>query len=163
MNAGRLVGYRALGKSLCGLLVALATGGCLDALEPDVGPPVRELCRNEDSDPDVEVSFQNDIVDGIFSPDGANCHKCHTPEGETPIGLELGGLDLSDRASLLLGGTVSRADIVIPGRPCDSVLWQKVTAGPPFGQRMPASGPPFLSPEQIRLIRDWIAEGARAN
>lgn len=163
MSAGRYAEPRT------GAMIAVAAlglglfGGCLDVLEPDVGPPVRELCRNEDSDPAEDVSFAIDIVAGIFSPQAADCHKCHTPDGETPLGLEIGGLDLTDHASLMVGGTVSRADIVIPGRPCDSVLWQKVTAGPPFGGRMPLSGPPFLSPEQIRLIRDWIAEGARDN
>ena len=163
MTAGKAHCPRALSVAFTGALAGLLLSGCLDVLEPDVGPPVRELCRNEDSDPDVDVSFERDIVVGIFSPLGADCHGCHTPEGDTPLGLEIGGLDLSNLTTLRAGGTVSRADIVIPGRPCDSILWQKVTAGPPFGGRMPLSGPPFLNAEQIRLIRDWIAEGARDN
>lgn len=148
------------------LAVALAacalSSGCLDALEPEVGPPVRDICRNQDSDPDTDVSFSADILAGIFARPGS-CHDCHLPGAATPIGVEIGGLDLGSRATLLAGGTVSGADIVIPGQPCESILWQKVTAGPPFGARMPASGPPFLTPEQVQLISDWIAEGARDN
>jgi hypothetical protein len=34
---------------------------------------------------------------------------------------------------------------------------------PPFGSRMPYNGPPFYSPEDRAVLRDWIAEGARNN
>ena len=64
---------------------------------------------------------------------------------------------------MLAGGQNTGASIVVSGMPCDSLLWQKISPGPPFGARMPFNGPPFLSDEQRRLIGDWIAEGARDN
>ncbi len=145
-----------------GVLVAAValSGGCLDMIEPDVGPPTSEICRNEDSDPDTDVSYSIDIAEGIFSQ---LCFDCHHPQGATPLGIEVAGLDLSSYASLRRGGTTSGANIVAEGMPCDSVLWQKLAAGPPFGSRMPLSGPPFLSLQERRLISDWIAEGARDN
>lgn len=156
----RRVGMRTIGISV----VAFALlAGCLEQLEPDVGPPIRDVCRDVDSDPAVDVSFAQDILTGIFALDGRGCHQCHLPNGETPIGVEIGGLDLTNYSTLRQGGIVSGADIVVAQRPCDSILWQKVTAGPPFGARMPASGPPHLSPEEIKLINDWIAEGALDN
>jgi hypothetical protein len=53
--------------------------------------------------------------------------------------------------------------IVIPGKPCDSIIVQKLGLAPPFGARMPYNGPPYLSAAELQLIRDWIAEGALDN
>ena len=75
----------------------------------------------------------------------------------------MGGLDLTSYATLREGGVVSETDIVVPGRPCDSVLVQKISGSPPFGARMPLGGPPYLSEDEQQLVRDWIAEGARDN
>jgi len=145
-----------------GLVAACLVGlaGCLDSLEPDVGPPARALCSDADSDPSVAVRYQADLVDGIFNRAVLHCDKCHTPGGATPIGLLVSGLDLSTYDSLRAGGVQSGGDIVIPGQPCRSLLYQKVQAGPPFGARMPLDGPPYLRGDELRLVADWIAEGA---
>lgn len=147
--------------------IAIAVGvahapGCLD-YHPEVGPPVRERCLDEDSDPGAGVSFATDIVAGIFRNPSVACADCHTASGPTPIGLEVGGLDLASYASLREGGAVAGERIVVPGSPCSSVLVQKVSAGPPFGSRMPQDGPPFLSDRELRRLQDWIFEGALDN
>jgi hypothetical protein len=80
-----------------------------------------------------------------------------------PSGIEQGGLDLGSITSLRAGGRNSGADIVIAGDPCSSLLVQKLESTPPFGSRMPLDGPPYLEPDEIGLIRDWIAEGALEN
>jgi uncharacterized membrane protein len=46
------------------------------------------------------------------------------------------------------------------GDPNASYLVQKIEGHAAEGVRMPASGPP-LSRENIELIRQWIADGAR--
>ncbi|MCG8555991.1 MAG: hypothetical protein MJD61_12000 [Proteobacteria bacterium] len=73
------------------------------------------------------------------------------------------GLDLSTFSTLMAGGTGAAIPIVAPGKPCESLLVQKVGESPPFGTRMPRTGPPFLSDSEIQLIKDWIAEGALEN
>jgi hypothetical protein len=151
---------------VCGLMgcaAAVTAAGCLEAIAPEVGPPAQELCLDVDSDPDRPVRFRADIVDTLFAREEIGCHECHRPAAPTPIGFEVGGLDLSEHATLLAGGVVSRSDIVIPGRPCESILFQKVGVAPPFGGRMPLKGPPFLTEEERGLIHDWIAEGALDN
>ncbi len=65
--------------------------------------------------------------------------------------------------SVMRGGNNSKANIIIATQPCDSILWQKISAGPPFGSRMPFSGPPFLDDGTRLMFSDWIAEGARDN
>jgi len=147
-------------------LLALASAGCydrIDALDPMVGDPIVERCANTDSDPDEEVSFSNEILPVLKKQNVPVGCSCHQPSDPNPIGLEQAGLDLSGYDALLRGGNNSKSAIVVPGQPCDSVLWQKVSAGPPFGARMPFNGPPFLDDETRRKFSDWIAEGARDN
>jgi hypothetical protein len=149
------------------LLFAIAlAGGCydvIDPLDPMVGEPLSERCANQDSDSDTDVSFSRQILPVLKKQNVAVGCNCHQPSDPNPIGLEQGGLDLSSHMSLLRGGNNSRANIVVPGQPCDSILWQKISAGPPFGARMPFNGPPFLDDETRQLFSDWIAEGARDN
>lgn len=134
--------------------ILLALAGCLDELAPDVGPDIAATC-NADSDPMREVSFRDQIMPIIEN----NCHKCHVP-GEA--GQQRSGLDLSTYSSLVAGGTNSVGTIVVPGKPCSSVLWQKVSPAPPFGARMPRGADP-LTDADIALIHDWISEGALEN
>ena len=141
-------------------LLLLCLAGCAQLIEPDVGPPAHATCSDTDSDPDHDVSFAHD-VSGLL--DEYHCRDCHTPGGITPIGLEVGGLDLSSYDTLRVGGTRSGAAIIVPAMPCGSVLRQKVSAGPPFGARMPLNGPTYLDEQDLQLLSDWIAEGARDN
>jgi hypothetical protein len=147
-------------RALALLAAAALAGGCLDDFEPEVGEPLRPLCTDEDSDEDVDVSFAADIFEGLFDSAELACTDCHSPRGANPIGLRASGLNLSSFAALMRGGDRSADTIVVPGRPCESVLVQKVGQAPPFGARMPLDGPPFLSDGERQLLSDWIAEGA---
>lgn len=137
--------------------------GTLDFVDPEVGAPLADRCTNADSEIGRDVSFKNDVLPILKGQAGPVGCSCHQPTAPDPIGFEQTGLDLSSYAGLRAGGGRSSATIVIPGRPCESVFWQKMSAGPPFGSRMPFNGPPFVPEEQRRLIADWIAEGARDN
>ncbi len=143
------------------LLVVLS--GCIDSFEPDVGQLQTAPCTNEDSDPSLDVSYQDDIVPLIFMSQPLGCLQCHAPDAPTPIGFEVGGLDLSSYASLMRGGGNSDSIAIIPSRPCESILLQKVNSGPPFGARMPIGAPPYLSKDLLQLLHDWVAEGAKDN
>src|SRR5450432_2257689 len=66
---------------------------------------------------------------------------------------------------------------VAPGRPNDSILYQKLLPAPPCGIQMPADTTTFstngtsnltfsgtaLSADQLQLIYNWIQEGAQNN
>jgi hypothetical protein len=141
-------------------VLALAlVAGCTN-LQPDVGPPLRAVCTGVDSDPAHDVSFSADIAP-LFTE--YHCPKCHTPGGETPIGFVVGGLDLTSYDTLRAGGVRSGLNVIVDGKPCDSVILQKLGEGPPFGSRMPLNGPPYLEAEDLQLISDWIVEGAHDN
>jgi hypothetical protein len=155
---------RRVTAGLVGVLGALVVGAAMSGcdLEPDVGPPMFERCDNTDSEPGTPVSWTNDIAP-ILSRSMGGCIPCHDPAAPDNIGVTVGGLDLGSLASLRRGGARGGAGIVVPGAPCESVLYQKVIPAPPFGGRMPLDGPPFLSATEQRLIHDWIAEGAEEN
>lgn len=150
---------------LAPLIVAagLLSGCLLDPLAPEVGEPLATDCDNADSDPDTPVQFSTDIVQRIFARDQLGCLYCHAPDAEIPIGFQQSQFDVSSYETMRHGGLISRTGIIVPGRPCDSILLQKVSEVPPYGQRMPFNGPPYLVPEEIQLIHDWIAEGAENN
>jgi mono/diheme cytochrome c family protein len=73
------------------------------------------------------------------------CLSCHAGEKAK------GGLDLTRRASALAGGDGGEA--VVPGKPADSLLFEKVAAG-----EMPPKDP--LTPDQVAAFRTWIEAGA---
>jgi hypothetical protein len=147
------------GYAVAAALIVAGTSGCLRDLDPEVGAPVPIACDDADSDPGVAVSYSANVVPLLME----YCFSCHTAAGLDPIGIEIGGLDLSTYASLRAGGSISPDQVVLPGRPCTSVLVEKVSPSPPFGARMPRNGPPFLGNDEIGVLHDWIAEGAHEN
>lgn len=87
----------------------------------------------------------------IFSTRCAKCHAQQGLMGPAPEGFLLtsyeGALAATERAR------------IVPGNPDASELMRRIR-----GQarpRMPFDGPPFLTGNEIRLISDWIAGGAR--
>lgn len=84
----------------------------------------------------------------------ARCARCHTDGGlmgPAPEGYRL----TSYEATLAAADRVR----VVPGRPHASELVRRIR-----GQarpRMPLDGLPYLADDEIRLIEDWIVQGAR--
>ena len=77
-----------------------------------------------------------------------HCFHCHGEE-ETPEG----GLDLRLVRFMNHGGESGTA--IVAGKPEDSLLFRRVRDG-----EMPPDEAKLLSPEEIGVIRDWIAAGA---
>lgn len=115
--------------------------------EGDATPPAAAALRRRPA-PGEAVTFAD--VEPIFLKACMECHSDNSRLGAPPEGLRLG-----DRAAILAGGD---RIVVVPGNPDASELWRRVAGlGSP---RMPFDGPPWLPDEDIRLIRDWIAQGA---
>jgi mono/diheme cytochrome c family protein len=108
------------------------------------------------------VTFSTQIQQQILNP---ACVACHTDDGRTPasnLNLKSGVAvaNLLNVASVGKPGAVR----VIPGNPSGSYLIQKLEGAPDIvGLRMPRNGPPYLTTEQIALIRQWIQNGAPNN
>lgn len=143
----RLHTFLVLGLSLC---------GCLSSLEPDVGPVIAGQCKNEDSDPELDVSFKDEVLPMLQMRCG-----CHDPKGSGSA-IDSTAFSIGNRAEFVRGGSKSADKAIVAGDACNSVVVQKCSEAPPFGARMPIGGPYFSSTE-MNLLRDWIVEGAHDN
>src|SRR5262245_43318239 len=95
--------------------------------------------------PAQAVAFTRDI-----RPILQNCARCHGGVKRQ------GGLSFLRREDALAPAR-SGARAVVPGKPEESELLRRVTAGK--GERMPPDGKP-LPPQQVEALRRWIAGGA---
>lgn len=114
--------------------------------EPPAGPQARPV-----PGPGEAVLFAD--VEPIIQQ---RCIKCHSDK--SILGAPPEGLRLTSRELILAGGGRM---VVVPGNPGGSELARRIR-----GQsrpRMPFDGPPFLDEDQVRLIVDWIAQGAPDN
>jgi mono/diheme cytochrome c family protein len=84
-----------------------------------------------------------------------NCYACHGPdEASVEAGLRLDRRDLA-----LAGGDSGKA--IVPGDPAASLILERVTHTDPDTVMPPPDKKPPLTPEQIAILRQWIAEGAQ--
>jgi hypothetical protein len=146
---------------VCGLFCCITS--CDDAFNPDVGGRTLAACDPRDSDEATNVSYERDIIPLILRDRMLGGCSCHQSQASSHIGFDLSGFDLTNHDTMRRGGAGSGEDIIVPGDPCVSILYLKLGYSPPFGSRMPLSGPPFWSNEERGLLHDWIAEGAHDN
>lgn len=108
------------------------------------------------SDPSAVTYAQ--VQDAIFTPSCA-VTGCHVA-GSAPFGLDLStGQSMANIVSVP-SAEVPAYDRIDPFDPADSYLYMKVTGDPRIlGDQMPALGPPLSGPK-IRLLEDWIGQGA---
>ncbi len=131
----RMVHSRSLFIIACALLYSSCTD--LGSEFEQVAPP-----------PGSSVSFSRDIQP-ILSRHG--CNSCHGGSG---------GLVVATVADILKGGDHGPA--IVPGDAGASLIIQKLSPTPPFGDRMPRGGA-YLPDATIQIIRDWIEQGAPDN
>lgn len=96
------------------------------------------------------------IQNNLFSTVCVECHSGSNP----PQGLSL---EADQSYGLLVdvpSSEVPTFDRVEPGDPDNSYLIQKLEGTATVGLRMPANGPPYLTADQIAVIRQWISDGA---
>ena len=87
-----------------------------------------------------------------------NCFSCHGPDAKARrAGLRL---DTAEGAYAALTGRLPRHAIV-PGQPGASELIRRVTATSAALRMPPAASNKTLTPEQIEILRQWIAQGAQ--
>jgi hypothetical protein len=128
------------------IVAALVVVGCSDMgsnpATSDQSVPPPPVSRTD------SVSFQSQIQP-IFQRYG--CFGCHAGSG---------GLFTQTVAQLLQGGDHGPA--VVAGKADVSILVQKLSPLPPFGERMPEGGP-YMPDSTLKVIKDWINQGAKDN
>jgi hypothetical protein len=108
----------------------------------------------------------SEIYDQVFpATTNPRCNFCHSmPPSNTTNGSLRMGQDKAAAYAALVGvaSQSTRCDgktLVVAGDPEHSLFFQKLSANPPCGDRMPLGGAP-LSNELLDMIHSWIAAGA---
>ncbi len=99
------------------------------------------------AEPAAKVSYYKDVRP-IFAQ---NCNGCHQPA------KPLGGFIMTGHADLMKAGEREKPGVV-PGKPATSYLLDQITLHDNKAE-MPKGRDPLL-PIQVKLIADWIAQGA---
>ena len=100
-----------------------------------------------------KVSFKQDVFPILSN----NCLSCHTAGGE---GLAKSGLNMENYDGLMKG--TKFGPIVVPGSAVSSTLILLVEHQGHPSINMPKDKTP-ISAEQIKIIRQWIDQGAKNN
>ena len=98
------------------------------------------------------VSFKNDVYPLMKK----YCLPCHSEEQMNPSELYMDSYE-----SLMEGGKHGKP--VTPGKAKESLILQKLSDDPPFGDPMPLKAKQPLSKEEIKTLTDWINQGAKKN
>lgn len=80
------------------------------------------------------------------------CVSCHGPAKQK------GGLRLDSPEAIRAGGD-SRKPMLVPGQPDESELLRRAALPMADEKHMPPSGKPQLTPDELVLLRWWLAEG----
>jgi hypothetical protein len=99
-----------------------------------------------------DISFSRDIRPILSDM----CLKCHGPDDKG----RKGGLQLDDRAHALKGGK-SGEPAIVEGKPEISEIIKRMHSTDPDEMMPPPSMKKSLTPQQIALFEQWIAEGAK--
>lgn len=100
------------------------------------------------------VSYKLDVQPIL----NARCGECHTPPNGA--GYVKSGLDLSSYAGLMKGTKLG--PVIIPGSPLTSNLNVMIEGRAAKEIQMPHGQRPLLKAQQ-KIIRDWVAQGAKDN
>jgi hypothetical protein len=82
------------------------------------------------------------------------CFKCHGPDA----GPRKAELRLDTKEGLVADASDGR--LIVPGKPAESVLYQRITAADVESRMPPADSGKKLTAAQVDLIRRWIEQGA---
>lgn len=98
------------------------------------------------------VSFKNDVFPLIKK----YCMPCHAEEQMNPSELYMDSYE-----TIMDGG--KHGTPIVPGKADSSLIIQKLSEKPPFGDRMPLKAKEPLPDEVVKIFTEWINQGAKKN
>jgi hypothetical protein len=139
----------------CVIVAIIGATACDEKLSDFVGPSSPNLSP-------TFASIRNEIFETTETEGRPACINCHTNVGRNPAA----GLNLRSDPYTALVGVPARnragATLIIPGNPEDSYLVRKLEGRDISGARMPLNGP-YLTPNQLVVLKRWIEIGAPNN
>ena len=145
-------------KALVGLRHTIVAALILTAIAAGMAQGRSEITvshRREEA-----VSFTKDIAPII----GRRCLPCHAEDNFNPSELSLDSYQ-----TLMEGG--KHGTPIVPWKARESIIVQKTSTKPPFGDRMPLNprkkieegAAKWLTDAELRILAEWINQGARKN
>jgi mono/diheme cytochrome c family protein len=104
--------------------------------------------------PSFAATEKIDFISQIQPILSENCYACHGPDEAT---IE-GGLRLDVQELAFKGGDSGKA--IVPGKADASLIMERILHTDPKEVMPPPDKKKRLSPEKVKLIRDWINQGA---
>jgi hypothetical protein len=98
------------------------------------------------------VSFKKDIFPIMKN----YCLPCHTEDQMNPSQLYLDSYE-----NMMAGGKHGKP--ILPGKADSSIIVQKLSPKPPFGDPMPMKRKTPFPKDTLQIIRQWIEQGAKNN
>ncbi|SEL83405.1 c-type cytochrome domain-containing protein [Parapedobacter koreensis] len=139
-----------LSLSLVILLTAGHFGAGLTHGEDYLFEPLRRS-KEKALDMETAIVFQ-DVVYPILQAKCLSCHSAAKAKGD---------LVLSDTASILKGG--KHGQLLAKDSAEESLLIERLLLDLDHEHRMPPKGKPQLTPEELALVKAWVASGADFN
>ena len=115
-----------------------------------VGSVTFPLMAQEASPKPATVDFQRQVRPVLSD----NCFQCHGPDKDTRM------VDLRLDTKEGIFGQRKNGTPIVPGKPEESLLYQRITAATPARRMPPERSHKTLTPQQIEIIGRWIEEGA---
>jgi len=97
-----------------------------------------------------QLTYSNDVAPVIKK----YCLPCHSADNDNSSELIMDSFE-----TMKEGG--KHGDPFVAGKPKESNMYLKLSADPPFGRKMPRGRGPKPTDEEIKLIYDWIEQGAK--
>ena len=96
------------------------------------------------------VDFQREVRPLLSD----NCFQCHGPDA----GTRMAGLRLDRKDSAF--ETRAHGAVIVPGKPAESLLFQRISATDAARRMPPESSHKSLTAAQVAKLKTWIQEGA---
>ena len=108
--------------------------------------------KSEKKKSHAPLSYHKDVFPIITT----YCLPCHTEDQMNPSQLYL-----DTYQNMTAGGKHGKP--IVPGRADSSLIVQKLSLHPPFGDPMPMKRKTPFSDDTLRIIKTWIDQGAKDN
>jgi len=133
--------------------ILLFAASSIAVSQDDSKPALKKKSKSEPANAkDTVVSFKNDVFPLIKT----YCLPCHSEEQMNPSELYMDSYE-----TLMEGGKHGKP--IEPGKAKVSLLIQKLSEKPPFGDRMPLKAKEPLSDDVVKIFVEWINQGAKKN
>lgn len=133
-------------------MAGIAAGALCLLLGPGCEHPASSTPALQPAAAPAKLAFNQDIQPILAE----NCYGCHGPDpGSRKASLRL------DRPEFALAPRGKDGPAIIPGQPDQSPLVRRVESKVAKEVMPPAEAHKTLKPEEIALLRRWVAEGAR--